>query len=42
MAAERVARRVVGEFRRAARSKKQFYEALGRLLDALKAKRPAI
>jgi hypothetical protein len=39
--AERVGRRVVGDFRRAARSKRAFDEALDRLLDALKIKRPS-
>ena len=40
--AERVARRVVGDFRGTARSKKRFDEALARLLDALKTKRPSV
>ena len=39
--AERVSRRVVGDFRRAARSRKSFDEALSRLLDALKTKHPS-
>jgi hypothetical protein len=38
--AERVGRRVVGDFRRAAHSRKEFVEALGRLLDALKTRQP--
>jgi hypothetical protein len=38
--AERVGRRVVGDFRKAARSRAHFDESLGRLLDALKTKRP--
>lgn len=38
--AERVGRRVVGDFRGAARSKKKFDAALARLLDALKTRRP--
>lgn len=37
--AERVGRRVVGDFRGTARSKKRFDEALARLLDALITKR---
>ena len=40
--AERVGRRVVGDFRGTARSKKRFDVALERLLDALKTKRPTI
>jgi hypothetical protein len=38
--AERVGRRVVGDFQGTARSKNRFDEALARLLDALKTKRP--
>jgi uncharacterized protein YjbI with pentapeptide repeats len=38
--AERVGRRVVGDFRGTARNKTKFNSALGRLLDALKTKRP--
>jgi hypothetical protein len=38
--AERVSGRVVGDFRKAARSRKGFEQALDRLLDALKRSRP--
>lgn len=38
--AERVGRRVVGDFRGTARSKTKFNSALDRLLDALKTRRP--
>ena len=38
--AERVGRRVVGDFRKGKRSQAEFDEALSRLLDALKRKRP--
>ena len=40
--AERVGRRVVGDFRGTTRSKKKFDEALARLVDALKTKRPSV
>jgi len=40
--AERVRRRVVGDFRKARRNRAAFDSALDRLLDALKTKRPSL
>ncbi|MER7578211.1 toll/interleukin-1 receptor domain-containing protein [Streptomyces sp. NPDC090032] len=40
--AERVGRRVVGDFRGATRSRGDFDSAVGRLIDALKTNRPAV